>query len=146
MFLTIDEQKLHGMAQLLVHNNLLEKSKAIELHKAAATEHISLIQYLVKYQILTAEQIAQTASQNFGVPMMDISCIEIKSIPVHLITDQLIRRHAMIPLFNRGTNLYLATDDPSKQNALKEIQSHTGLNTHAMSLKQTNYLYLLKNY
>ena len=40
------------------------------------TEKISLLQYLVKNKILSAEQIALTAAQNFGVPMIDLNCIE----------------------------------------------------------------------
>lgn len=132
MALANEEHRLQGIGQLLVLEKLLEKSKAVDYYKLAAEEKISLLQYLVKNKILTAEQIAFTAAQNFGVPMMDINCIEIENIPVNLVNEKLIRRHAMIPLFSRGDNLYLATDDPSKQASLKEIQFHTGLTTNAI--------------
>lgn len=132
MALATDEHRLQGIGQLLVLEKLLEKSKAVEYYSLAAEEKITLLQYLVKNKILSAQQIAFTASQNFGVPMMDINCIEIENIPVNLVNEKLIRRHAMVPLFTRGNNLYLATDDPSKQASLKEIQFHTGLNTHAI--------------
>lgn len=132
MALATDEHRLQGIGQLLVLEKLLDKAKAVEYYKLAAEEKISLLQYLVKKNILTAEQIALTAAQSFGVPIMDINCIEIDSIPINLVNEKLIRRHAMIPLFSRGNNLYLATDDPSKQASLKEIQFHTGLNTNAI--------------
>jgi type IV pilus assembly protein PilB len=127
-----DEFKLQGLGQLFVLEKLLDKPKAIEFYKLAAAEKISLVQYLVKNNILSATQIAHTVAMSFGVPMMDIDCIEIDTLPTTLVSDKLIRRHAMLPLFCRGTNLYLATDDPSKQASLKEIQFHTGLNTHAI--------------
>lgn len=132
MVLAPDEQRLQGIGQLLVLEKLLEKPKALEYYKLAAAEKISLIQYLVKNNILSAEKIALTAAQNFGVPMIDINCIDADAIPSDLVNEKLIRRHAMLPLFKRGTNLYLATDDPSKQASLKEIQFHTGLNTNAI--------------
>ena len=132
MALATDEHRLQGIGQLLVLEKLLDKSKAIEFYKLAAEEKTSLLHYLVKNNILSAEQIALTAAQNFGVPMMDINCIEAENIPMNLVNEKLIRRHSMIPLFTRGTNLYLATDDPSKQASLKEIQFHTGLNTNAI--------------
>ncbi|KTD75076.1 type IV-A pilus assembly ATPase PilB [Legionella waltersii] len=132
MALATDEQRLQGIGQLLVLEKLLEKSKAIELYKAAASEKISLIQYIVKNRILTAEQIALTAAQNFGVPMLDLLCIDLDNLPAKLVNEKLIKRHSMVPLFSRGNNLYLATDDPSKQASLKEIQFHTGLNTNAI--------------
>lgn len=132
MALSADEQRLQGIGQLLVLEKLLDKAKAIEYHKLAAQEKLSFLQYLVKNNILSADQIALTTAQNFGVPMIDIDCIDIDSIPSSLVNEKLIRRHNMVPLFNRGNNLYLATDDPSKQASLKEIQFHTGLNSSAI--------------
>lgn len=145
MALATEEYRLQGIGQLLVLEKLLDKTKAIELHKLAATEKMSLLQYIVKNKILSAEQIALTAAQNFGVPMLDINCIDVGTIPVNLVNEKLIKRHAMVPLFSRGTNLYLATDDPSKQASLKEIQFHTGLNTHAIVVETDKLSYFIDN-
>jgi len=142
MVLSADEQRLQGIGQLLVLEKLLEKPKAIEYCKLAAGEKVSLLQYLVKNNILSSSQIALTAAQSFGVPMIDVNCIDLESIPAALVNDKLIRRHAMVPLFSRGNNIYLATDDPSKQSSLKEIQFHTGLNTHPIVV-ETDKLTLL---
>ncbi len=127
-----DEFKLHGIGQLFVLEKLLDRPQAVEFSKQAAAEKISLVQYLVKNNILSATQIALTASRNFGVPMLDLDSIEIDSLPSNLVNEKLIRRHSMVPILSRGNNLYLATDDPSKQASLKEIQFHTGLNTYAI--------------
>ena len=132
MVTATEEHRLQGIGQLLVLEKLLEKEKAIEFTKLATTEKISLVQYLVKNKILTAEQIALTAAQNFGVPMIDLNAVDTDSIPATLVNEKLIRRHLMMPLFSHGTSLFLATDDPSKQASLKEIQFHTGLNTFAI--------------
>lgn len=142
MIAATNEHRLQGIGQLLVLEKLLDKDKAIELYKLAAAEKISLVQYLVKNRVLSAEQIALTATQSFGVPMLDLNCIEIDTIPSNLVNDKLIRRHCMLPLFSHGNNLYLATDDPSKQSSLKEIQFHTGLNTHPIVV-ETDKLILL---
>jgi type IV pilus assembly protein PilB len=139
-----DEHRLQGIGQLLVLEQLLEKDKAAELSKQAATEKISLVQYLVKNRILTAEQIALTAAQSFGVPMLDINCIDPDVIPASLVNEKLIRRHSMVPLFSHGNNVYIATDDPSKQASLKEIQFHTGLNTHALVVETDKLILLIE--
>lgn len=140
-----DEFKLQGIGQLFVLEKLLEKPKAIEFDKLARAEKISFVQYLVKNDILSAKQIAHTAAHSLGLPMMDIDCVEINSIPTHLINEKLLRRHGMLPLFCRGTNLYLATDDPSKQTSLKEIQFHTGLNTHPIVVETDKLAALIKH-
>lgn len=123
-----EDIKLHGIGQLLVLEKLLDKEKALLLYKQAAAEKITLTQCIVKNRILSAETIASVVAQNFGVPMLDLNCIETDTIPINLVNEKLIRRHLVVPLLHRGSNLYLATDDPSKHAALKEIQFHTGLN------------------
>jgi type IV pilus assembly protein PilB len=120
--------KLQGIAHLFVLEKLLEKNKAIEYLEHAASEKVDLIHYLVENNILSASQIAHTLAHHFGLPILDINCIKIDSIPINLVNEKLIRQHGMLPLFRRETTLYLATDDPSKQSSLKEIQFHTGLN------------------
>lgn len=143
MVATTDEQRLQGIGQILVLEKLLDKQKAIEYYKLASTEKNTLIQYLVKNKIITAEKIAQVASENFGVPMMDINCIDVDTIPSYLVNEKLIKRHTMIPVFTRGNNLYLATDDPSKFASLKEIQFHTGLNTNAIVVETDKLNHLI---
>ncbi len=139
MAIAMDEHRLQGIGQLLVLEKLLDKSKAVELYQLAAAQKISLLQYLVQNDILSAERIALTAAQSFGVPMIDLDCVDMDAIPISLVNEKLVRRHCMIPLFSHGNNLYLATDDPSKQASLKEIQFHTGLNSNAIVV-ETNKL------
>ena len=85
-----DEFRLHGIGQLFVLEKLLEKTKAVEFYKLASAEKIPLVQYLVKNNILSATQIALTASHSFGVPMLDIDCIDIDTLPTSLVSEKLI--------------------------------------------------------
>ncbi|KTD61807.1 type IV-A pilus assembly ATPase PilB [Legionella spiritensis] len=134
-----EEQRLQGIAQLMVHENLLDKEMAMEYQNQAQANKQSLLQYLVANEVLSAEKIALSVANNFGVPLIDLDCIEPDTLPTTLVNEKLIRRHAIIPLFTRGNHLYLATDDPSKQASLKEIQFHTGLHSNAIVV-ETNKL------
>ncbi|VEG90181.1 type IV-A pilus assembly ATPase PilB [Legionella spiritensis] len=134
-----EEQRLQGIAQLMVHENLLDKEMAMEYQNQAQANKQSLLQYLVANEVLSAEKIALSVANNFGVPLIDLDCIEPDTLPTTLVNEKLIRRHAIIPLFTRGNHLFLATDDPSKQASLKEIQFHTGLHSNAIVV-ETNKL------
>lgn len=136
---TAEEQRLQGIAQLMVHENLLNKEKAIEYQNLAQAAKLSLLQYLVANNLLSAEKIAVIVAQNFGVPLINLDCIEPETMPTTLVNEKLIRRHSIIPLYTRGNHLFLATDDPSKQASLKEIQFHTGLHSNAIVV-ETNKL------
>ncbi|RAP37844.1 type IV-A pilus assembly ATPase PilB [Legionella quinlivanii] len=132
MAITTEEQRLQGIAQLMVHENLLDKTKALECQTQAHQNKQTLLQYLVQNHILSAQQVALIVAQNFGLPFIDLDSVDPEVLPVSLVNEKLIRRHTILPLFTRGNHLFLATDDPSKQASFKEIQFHTGLHTNTI--------------
>lgn len=124
---TVQETRLAGIAQLLVQEGLFDQKKVLE-HQKAATEHrLTLQQYLINANIISAKQIAMSVAHNFGIPVIDLDCIDPETLPTHLLSDQFMERHGLVPLFNHGKQLYIAIDDPGKHASLKEIHFHTGL-------------------
>jgi type IV pilus assembly protein PilB len=73
------------------------------------------------------QSVAEKIADHFGLPLVDLDNYSLHSMPLALINEQLISAHGMLPLYIKNNYLYVATDDPSKQSALKEIQFHTGL-------------------
>ena len=139
---TIEEERLQGIAQVLVQESLMTKEKAFVYQKDAILGKTSLLQYLVTKKIVGSDKIGMAVANNFGLPLIDLDSIELDSIPISLVSEKLIRRHNVIPLFNRGKQLYIAIDDPTKQASLKEIQFHTGLYTNSL-IVETDKLYEL---
>ena len=123
----MEEDRLQGISQLLVHEKLLDKEKTLQYQQLALTNKLSLLQYLVTKNVLSAKQIAHAVARNFGVSLIDLESVDLELLPISLVSEKLIRRHNLVPLFNRGSQLFIATDDPCKQSSLKEIQFHTGL-------------------
>ncbi|MBA2652379.1 MAG: Flp pilus assembly complex ATPase component TadA [Tatlockia sp.] len=121
------EQYLHGIAQLLTQENRLSKDEAINYQQLALDNEQSFSCYLVNQQIIAASTLSCIVSQHFGLPVVDLASINLDSIPVELVSEELIHRHRIVPLSVQDGYLYLATDDPSKHNAFKDIQFHTGL-------------------
>lgn len=129
---TAQQMSLNGLAQILVTRGLLEEQKARESLQKSTANGIPLVSYLVNKKILSAKQIATEASINFGTPLIDLDCIDRHSIPRNLVSEKLIRRHNVLPVFKRGSVLFIAVSDPSMQVALDEIKFHTGLITHCV--------------
>ena len=120
---------LKGIAPLLVQENLLDQGDAHSFQKNAYNNKMSLQKYLVDNQIISAEKIAQSVANNFGVPLIDLESLDPEAMPLDLVSDKLIHKHGLLPILSRGKDLFIALDDPSKQSCLKEIQFHTGLHT-----------------
>ena len=68
---------LGGLARKLVLDGLLEQEAAVQAHQGALKEKVPLVSYLVENDIVSGDKIALAASQEFGVPLNDISSIEI---------------------------------------------------------------------
>lgn len=124
---SMEEDRLQGISQLLVQEKLLDKEKAIKYQQIAGTNKLSILQYLVINNLIPSKTIAFAVAKNFGVPLIDLESIDLEIIPISLVSEKLLKRHHLVPIYNRGTQLFIGTDDPTKQSALKDIQFHTGL-------------------
>lgn len=124
-----DAISLHGLAQMLVLQDLLDETKARNAYSDAKRDNVPFVEFLVTKKILAARQIAETAAKNFGVPFLDLDAYDKEMIPHGVVSEKLIHRHQVLPLFKRGERLFVAMTDPSRQIALDEIKFQTGLNT-----------------
>ncbi len=127
---SIKDDHLQGIALLLAQAGILEQCEALEHQKIASEKKLSVLQYLFLEGVVPASVMAASISHHFGLPLMNLDSIAVELLPMSLVNEKLMRYHRMIPLYNRGSQLFVATDDPSQQSSLKEIQFHTGLHVY----------------
>ena len=106
---------LHGIAQMLVMEDLLGEDQARTALEQAKSKKVPYVQYLVEHKILEAKTIALAGSKDFGVPLLDLDSFDKDIIPIDLVSESLIRKHQALPLYRRGEHLFIAVADPSKQ-------------------------------
>jgi len=122
---------LHGLARQLVNEGLLSTEQAEEALEKSRTTHIPLVTYLVNQKLVTSRDLANAASQEFGVPLVDIESVQLNPELIKLIDKKLIEKHRAIPLFNRGNRLFVAVSDATNP-VLKEIGFHTKKHAEAI--------------
>jgi type IV pilus assembly protein PilB len=127
---------LSGLAARLVRDNLLPEDVARDASQQAQKKKIPFVSYLVENKILASNAIASAASHEFGVPLFDLSAIEIENAPVNLVEEKLIRQHHALPLFKRGKRLFVAVSDPTNLQALDDFKFHTGIATDAVLVEE----------
>jgi len=120
---------LSGLALRLVRNGLLPSSDAERLQSEANTQKIPLISHLVSSKKLNSAVIAKLASEEFGVPLFDVTALDLDSALVKLVSEKILRKHSALPLYKRGNKLYVAVADPTNLRGLDEIKFNTGLVT-----------------
>jgi len=82
---------INGLARRLVENGLLSQEEALQAHQQCHKARIPFVTYLVQKKSLKSLDIAQAASQEFGVPFFDIDAMDLDCLPKHLIEEKLIR-------------------------------------------------------
>ncbi len=115
-------QVLPGILRRLVMDGQLPESEARKASESSAKQRIPLIAFLIENGIADPRLVAAAASQEFGVALLDASCVDIRQSPVRVIEQALLEKHRAIPLFRRGNRLFVGIADPTNDRALEEIK------------------------
>lgn len=127
---------LSGLARRLVQDGLLEEEKAETAVAEARKKNTPFVSYIVENKLLGSAEVAWAASQEFGVPVFDLSVMDPEMAPVKLVEEKLITKHHTVPLLKRGNRLFVGVSDPTNLQALDEIKFHTGINTEAILVEE----------
>lgn len=125
-----------GLIKCLINKGVLTESDATKYADDAKKNKTPLISHLVSNKIVDSKTIASHASVEFGVPFFDLDAIDPKLFPTSLVSEKLIRQHHALPLFKRGSRLFVGMSDPTNFQALDEIKFHTRLNTETILVEE----------
>ncbi|HRN59748.1 MAG TPA: type IV-A pilus assembly ATPase PilB [Chiayiivirga sp.] len=116
-----------GIARRLVLDGALDEGTAREALDKATGERKQVAAYLREHKLVSAAQMAAANSIEFGMPVFDPAAMDPSASAVKLVSDDLLNKHQVLPLFKRGAKLFIGTSDPTNSHALDEIKFHTNL-------------------
>jgi type IV pilus assembly protein PilB len=137
---------LSGLARRLVEDGVLDADTAQKASEEARKKAIPFVSHLVKSEIADPRSIATSAAEEFGVPLIDLACFDLDSIPKDLVKEKLIRQHNALPLVRRGVRLFVAVSDPTNLQALDEIKFHTGINTEPILVEEDKLAIVIEQF
>ncbi len=135
---------LGGLARKLILENILDEEKAQEAHEKALVENKPFVTYLVANKLANDQDIAKAASEEFGVPLLDLSALELDEEVLSLVANDLIEKHHVLPIFKRGNRVFIAGSDPTNIQALDEIKFHVGANTEMVLVEESKLAKLIE--
>lgn len=127
---------LQGLPLRLIQDGLLDERSMQAAMAAAKEANANLVSHLVAHNLANAREIAIAASQEFGVPLLDLDAIQPDLETVKLVSDKLLAKHRLLPLVKRGKRLFVAVSDPTNLHALDEIKFQTGLSIEAVVVEE----------
>ncbi|WP_055137429.1 type IV-A pilus assembly ATPase PilB [Pseudomonas corrugata] len=123
---------LSGLTKQLVLAELITEQSAQQAQQQAQRNRMPLVSYLVQNRLVQSRQVAEIASEHFGVALLDLNSLDKESQPTGLVSEKLVRQHHALPLWRRGNKLFVGISDPTNHQAINDIQFSTGLTTEAI--------------
>ncbi len=127
MVATTAQGNLSGLARALISQRRLPANDAEAIQSAANTAHNSFVTQLIQSRVMTALEVAEFASQTFGLPLLDIDSLDPEQLPLEVLDRKIVEARRVVALHRRGNRLTLAVSDPGQLQALEEVQFQTGL-------------------
>ncbi|HLU62192.1 MAG TPA: type IV-A pilus assembly ATPase PilB [Gammaproteobacteria bacterium] len=127
---------LSGLGRRLVMDGILAEEPAQKAFQEAIKNRQPFVALLVEKKLAKPADIANAASAEFGVPMLDLGAVEIDTDIVKLVDSKLVQKHHALPIFRRGKRLFVAISDPTNLAALDEIKFHTGMTVEPIVVEE----------
>lgn len=116
-----------GIVRRLVLDGALDEVTARDALEKATAARKQVAGYLREHKLVTAAQMAAANAIEFGMPLFDPLVMDPQAHAAKLVSEELLNKHCVLPLFKRGNRLFVGTSDPTNFQALDEIKFHTNL-------------------
>jgi type IV pilus assembly protein PilB len=123
---------LSGLPQRLVQDGVISEDDARRALAAAKDKRSHFVNQLIGAGSASARDIAVAASVEFGVPLFDLDSLALDLDTTRLVSEKLLAKHRVLPMFRRGKRLYLAVSDPTDLHAIDEIKFQTSMGVDAV--------------
>ncbi len=134
---------MSGLARALVQHGRLPQNIAEELSVQARNNGTGFIEQLVAKGRMSTVDVAQFASQIFGLPLLDLDALDPAGLPLELVDRKLMRERRVLPLRKRGNRLAVAVSDPSHTQVLDEVKFQTSMSIDAIVVEDDKLRTLL---
>ncbi|WP_211473726.1 type IV-A pilus assembly ATPase PilB [Collimonas humicola] len=118
---------ISGLARALLQAGRLSTAQMEALHKKASGDQTPFIAALLDSGHLDARALALFCAETFGYPQLDLSVLNLSTLPEKAIDGKLMESHSVLPLAKRGNKIYVALSDPTNIQALDQIKFQTEL-------------------
>ena len=116
-----------GIVRRLVQDGSMDEATARNAMAEAASAKLPLAQWISNKRLVTSPQLAAANAIEFGMPLLDVNAFDPSQSAIKLVSEELLQKHQVLPLFKRGNRLFVGVSDPTKTHALDEIKFHTNL-------------------
>ncbi len=110
----------------MVQKGRLMEKDAIALQTRARDAAKGFVEQAIAEKKLNQTEIAEFASETFGLPFLDLQCVSVDHLPQKFLEPKNLSPWRAVPLHLRGNRLFVAMSDPTNRNVLNQIKFFAG--------------------
>ena len=123
----IRKTRLGGLARRVVDQSLMDRETALN-HLALA--HDNNVSFLTQASQAIPDRKAmlyRMTAEEYGMPLFDLRTLNLDDRPTDLVAPKFIDEHQVLPIFHRGSKVFVAVSEPGEQAGLDAFKFQTGL-------------------
>lgn len=138
--------KTKRLGDLLVETEYITKAQLQHALQIQKTTGAKLGEILIQENLVTERQIIEVLEFQMGIPHMDLNKIFIDPKIPHMISENLARKHGLIPIKKERNTLTVAMVDPLNIFAIDDIELSTSLKVKPIIATKSDILSAIEQY
>ena len=115
-----------GLLRVLVQNQILTGSQAEHYGKTLAAGQ-EILPALFADNVISPKKLGELLSRIFSYPLLDLQHYPRNSVLTDVMTEEQMVQNRCIPIFRRGSKVYLAVSDPTQIQNFQKIAFSAGV-------------------
>ena len=135
-----------NLGDLLVREKVLNKKQLKTAQSFQQKNEVSMGSAIVSLGYISEEEVAQTLSQEYGYPFIDLDQFEVYPDVLSLISLDVAKKYMVMPIHLNRNCLTLAMMDPTDLEAVEDIKFRTGLSLQPVIASETAITNAIQQY
>ena len=116
-----------GLARRVVDQSIMDRDAALNHLALAHDNDVSFLTQAIQAMPDKKATLYRMTAEEYGMPLFDLRTLNLTDRPADLVAPNFIEEHQVLPIFHRGSKVFVAISEPGEQAALDAFKFQTGL-------------------
>ena len=133
----IRKTRLGGLARRVVDQSIMDREAALNHLALAHDNDVSFLTQAIQAMPDKKATLYRMTAEEYGMPLFDLRTLNLTDRPADLVAQKFIDEHQVLPIFHRGSKVFLAISEPGEQAGLDAFKFQTGLGVEPILVDAT---------
>ena len=133
----IRKTRLGGLARRVVDQSMMDREAALNHLALAHDNGVSFLTQATQAMPDKKALLYRMTAEEYGMPLFDLRTLNLTDRPTDLVTPKFIDEHQVLPIFHRGSKVFVAVGEPGEQAGLDAFKFQTGLGVEPILVDAT---------